>query len=63
MPYKMEKVSGGGYSMKSPHGTKAKHTTKKKAVAQIRLLNMKEHGITPKGGWHASGNPGPVPKH
>ena len=50
MPYKIKKVKGG-YKVTSPHGTKAKKTSKKKAVAQVRLLAMKKHGIVPEGGW------------
>ena len=42
MPYKIKK-QGTGYSVTSPHGTKAKHTTLAKAKAQVRLLQMKEH--------------------
>jgi len=49
MPVKIKKVDG--YRVSTPHGVKAKSTTKEKALAQERLLNMKEHGITPKGGW------------
>lgn len=42
MPYKISK-SKGSYSVRSPHGTKAKHTTKAKAEAQTRLLRAIEH--------------------
>jgi len=42
MPYKVRK-SNGGYSVTSPHGTKAKRTSKKKAEAQVRLLQAIEH--------------------
>ena len=49
MPYKIRKVNG--YRVSSPHGVKAKRTTRAKAKRQVRLLQMKEHGITPKGGW------------
>ena len=45
MPEKISKVSGG-YRVSTPHGVKAKHTTKKKAEAQARLLRAVEHG------WH-----------
>ena len=48
MPVKIEK-SGGGYKVTTPGGTKAKHTTKKKAEAQKRLLNAIEHGWEPTG--------------
>jgi hypothetical protein len=53
MPVKIKKVKGG-YQVSTPNAIHAKHTTKKKALAQERLLNMKEHGITPKGGWRKS---------
>ena len=43
MPVKIKKVKGG-YKVSTPHGTKAKKTTKKKAEAQERLLNAVEHG-------------------
>jgi hypothetical protein len=51
MPYTMTQAMGGKFKVKSPHGVKAKGTTRKKAVAQMRLLRMKVHGVTPKGGW------------
>jgi hypothetical protein len=35
------------YKVKTPHGTKAKCTSKKKAEAQKRLLNAVEHGWVP----------------
>ncbi len=44
MPYKMTKVDG--YKVTSPHGTKAKHTSKRKAQRQMRLLRGVEHGMT-----------------
>jgi len=47
MPAKVTKV-GGGYKVSTPRGTKAKHTTKKKAEAQKRLLNAVDHGWKPK---------------
>lgn len=50
MPYKIKKVKGG-YRVTSPHGTKAKKTSKKKAKKQVHLLQMKEHGVVPEGGW------------
>lgn len=49
MPVKIKKING--YQVKTPGGIKAKETTKENALAQERLLNMKEHGITPRGGW------------
>lgn len=48
MPYSVTK-SNGGYRVTSPHGTKAKHTTKAKAEAQVRLLRGVEHGWKPTG--------------
>ena len=50
MPVKIKKVKGG-YRVSTPGGVKSKKTSKKKALAQERLLNMKEKGIIPEGGW------------
>ena len=47
MPVKIKKVDG--YKVSTPHGTKAKSTTKKKAEAQKNLLNTVEHGWKPTG--------------
>lgn len=41
MPYTMTKVDG--YKVTSPHGVKAKKTTKRKAKSQIRLLQATKH--------------------
>jgi len=46
MPVSIQK-SGSGYRVSTPHGVKAKHTTKAKAEAQKRLLNAVEHGWKP----------------
>jgi len=46
MPYKMTKVDG--YKVTSPHGTKAKSTSKRKATKQMRLLRGVEHGMVPR---------------
>jgi len=46
MPVKIKKVKKG-YRVSTPSGTKAKHTTKKKAQAQARLLRAVEHGWKP----------------
>jgi len=46
MPEKITKVKGG-YRVSTPHGVKAKHTTKPKAEAQARLLRAVEHGWKP----------------
>jgi len=48
MPVTIRK-SGSRYSVSTPHGTKAKHTTTTKAEAQKRLLNAVEHGWKPTG--------------
>lgn len=50
MPEKITKVKGG-YRVSTPHGVKAKKTTKKNAEAQSRLLRAIEH------------NPGFVPRN
>lgn len=47
MPYRITKTDG--YKVTSPHGTKAKSTTKAKAEAQVRLLRGVEHGFVPTG--------------
>ena len=39
-----------GYKVSTPHGTKAKSTSLKKAMAQKRLLMAVEHGWKPTGG-------------
>lgn len=40
-PVRITKVDG--YEVSTPHGVKAKRTSKKKAMAQKRLLNAVEH--------------------
>ena len=47
MPAKIGKAKGGGYTVKTPNMTHAKHTTKTKAEKQARLLNAIEHGFVP----------------
>jgi len=47
MPYKQTRLKGGKVRVTSPHGTKARATTRKKAAAQVRLLNAVEHGWRP----------------
>lgn len=42
MPYKISKTKKG-YDVDSPTSKHAKGTTKKKAEAQVRLLNAIEH--------------------
>lgn len=48
MPEKITRVKGG-YRVSTPGGVKAKHTTKKKAESQARLLRAVEHGWKPTG--------------
>jgi len=48
MPVRIKKVDG--YQVSTPHGIKAKHTTKAKAKAQERLLNAVEHST-----WRPTG--------
>jgi hypothetical protein len=48
MPEKVKKVRGG-YQVSTPGGVKAKHTSKEKAEAQVRLLRGVEHGWKPTG--------------
>ena len=48
MPVKIKKTKKG-YRVSTPGGVKAKHTTKKKAQAQARLLRGVEHGWKPTG--------------
>lgn len=43
MPVTIRKKKGGKYSVRTPGGVKAKKTTKKKAIAQKRLLDAIEH--------------------
>jgi hypothetical protein len=48
MPYKMEPSDGGYRVVNSQTGrVHAKHTTKEKAIAQMRLMNATEHGWVP----------------
>ena len=47
MPVKIVKTKKG-YTVKTPGGVKAKHTTKTKALAQQRLLNAIKHGFKPR---------------
>lgn len=42
MPYKVRKKDGG-YTVTSPHGVKAKKTSKEKAEGQARLLRTLKH--------------------
>jgi hypothetical protein len=45
MPYKIVKIKRG-YEVVSPHHM-WKHSTRKKAIAQVRLLQGIEHGWKP----------------
>jgi len=49
MPVKVRKTTGGKYKVSTPSGVHAKGTTRKKAMAQKRLLNAVEHGWRPTG--------------
>lgn len=49
MPVRITRVGKGKFSVKTPHGTKAKSTTKAKAESQKRVLNAVEHGWKPTG--------------
>mgnify|MGYP003393408931 CR=1 FL=1 len=49
MPVRVKKVDG--YRVSTPHGVKARHTTKGKAAAQKNLLNAVEHGFVPRKGY------------
>ncbi len=48
MPVSVRKVKGG-YRVSTPHGVKAKRTTKAKAKHQANLLRGVEHGWKPTG--------------
>ena len=50
MPVRITKKDGH-YSVSTPHGVKAKGTTKAKAESQKRLLDAVEHG------WKSTGAP------
>jgi hypothetical protein len=49
MPYHIKKV-GAHFQVHGPSGVHAKHTTKDKAEAQVRLLNAVDRGWKPGGG-------------
>jgi len=51
MPVTITKLKSGKYRVKTPNAVHAKATTKKKALAQEKIINMHEAGVTPKGGW------------
>jgi hypothetical protein len=52
MPVTIAKKDGH-YQVRTPHGVKAKHTTKANAEAQARLLNAVEHSS-----WRPTGHKG-----
>ena len=64
MPVKITK-QGSSYKVSTPSQVHAKHTTKKKAEAQARLLNAVEHGWKPTGkpASHVDGGPLGKVKH
>ena len=47
MPVTIRKVDG--YEVRTPHGVKARRTSKRKALRQARLLRAIEHGWRPTG--------------
>lgn len=53
MPVKITKTKKGKFKVTTPGGTKAKGTSKKKALAQSRLLNAVEHS-----NWRPTGGRG-----
>jgi len=53
MPVTIRKVNG--YQVRTPHGVKAKSTTKAKAERQARLLRAVDHGWRPTRGSHKRG--------
>jgi hypothetical protein len=53
MPVSIRK-KGDKYEVRTPHGVKAKRTTRQKAVRQKRLLDAIEHGYKPKKQRHHS---------
>lgn len=47
MPVKITCTGSSDCKVSTPHGVKAKHTTRAKANKQKRLLNAIEHGFVP----------------
>jgi hypothetical protein len=45
MPVKITKVGKNKYRVSTPNRVHAKGTTKEKALAQEKIINMAEHGI------------------
>lgn len=50
MPVRVRKTKKGRYRVSTPHGVKAKGTTKGKARRQARLLRAIDHGWKPSRG-------------
>ena len=49
MPYKVNQVMGGFEVVNTETGkVHAKHTTKARALKQVRLLNAVKHGMRPR---------------
>lgn len=44
MPVTIKSLGGGKVQVRTPNGVKARRTTRAKALAQRRLLNMVERG-------------------
>lgn len=55
MPYEKKKVDGYQVRNKDTGKVHAKHTTKAKAEAQIRLMHGVEHGMQPRTTKQAAG--------
>ncbi len=51
MPVKIIKLKSGKYRVRTPNRIHAKATSKKNAEAQKVIIDMKEAGVEPKGGW------------
>jgi len=47
MPVIITRNKDGSYTVRTPHGVKAKHTTLSKAKKQKILLNAVKHGLIP----------------
>ena len=59
MPYAIRHLADGGYRVVNTVSGRvhAKHTTKRRAQAQVRLLNAREHGtVAPRGKTHNDGS-------
>ena len=47
MPAKVERIGKNKYKVETPNSVHAKGTSRKKALAQARLLNAIDHGWQP----------------